>query len=476
MELLLHTVQHIPPIRSNIIVLSGLRCVNLKGSQCEQDSSAVYTFRTACSHRPGSHKRSVMPLPARPSGVVLLAFVCVLNSLPAVEVSAETLRLSPQDDWFRVLSGPSLSPGDEVVLSAGTYTDARKLVIRQQGTEDKPIVFRAAEGARVVFRRPDRRQNSINLDQCQYFQLSGIEITGGATGIRIGGSPERPAKHITLEGLHIHNVGGNGVTANFPGQTYERMIFRRNHIHHTEGHGEAFYLGSNNDDEGKTTGYLFNSFIEGNYIHDLGGPTVSQGDGIELKDGCYGNVVRDNVIHDTNYPGIIVYGADGKAPNVIERNVIWNSGDHGIQAAADAIVRNNVIFDVKGFGIYCRAHQSARVGRMKIVHNTIKNPRSIRIIPNASGHLDEIVLLANNAFSGQTRLPDVKELMRFGNVSGIDSLFPAEGSPVIGAADDRYVSLEDFNATRREGSADAGAYRYAPSGNPGWKIQPGFKE
>ncbi len=114
--------------------------------------------------------------------------------------------------------------------------------------------------------------------------------------------------------MHIHHIGGVAVTANNPGETYQSLTFRHNHIHHTGGHGEAFYLGSNSKPDGSTDGYIFDSVIENNYIHDLIGGTVSQGDGIELKDGSYDNIVRDNVIHDTNYPGIIVYDADGKAP------------------------------------------------------------------------------------------------------------------------------------------------------------------
>lgn len=47
--------------------------------------------------------------------------------------------------------------------------------------------------------------------------------------------------------------------------------------------------------------------------------------------GSYGNVIADNVIHDTAYPGIFVYGAPGRVQNLVERNVIWNTGAAGIQ-------------------------------------------------------------------------------------------------------------------------------------------------
>ena len=276
-----------------------------------------------------------------------------------------------------------------------------------------------------------------------------------------------------MENLHIHHIGAVAVTANYPGEIYESLTFRRNHIHHTGGHGEAFYLGSNNKPDGSTNGYIFNSIIENNYIHDLKGGTVSQGDGIELKDGSYNNIVCDNVIHDTNYPGIIVYDTDGKAPNIIERNVIWNTSDHGIQAAADAIIRNNIIFDTGGEGISSRNHQSAVVGNLRILHNTILSKRSLRIVlpEKPSGP----ILIANNAFSNPPRIPSHDSVTATHNVVGIKSVFPKKDSPTIGAALSDYLPKIDFNGSLRGDSKDAGAYKYSPKGNLEWKIGKEFK-
>lgn len=403
-------------------------------------------------------------------GLVLLA----CGPLFAVPSAAKTIRLDSKSDWFEVLSGPSLRPGDVIELEAGVYSDPRRLVISQRGQHGQPIIIRPAAGAQVVFRRPDSKQNTINLEGCQYFVLRGIEITGGAAGIRIGAKGQWASKFIALENLHIHHIGGVAVTANNSGETYQGLRFHRNHIHHTSGHGEGFYLGSNNAKDGSTQGYIFDSIVEGNYIHDLRGPSVSQGDGIEIKDGSYNNIVRDNVIHDTQYPGITIYGTDGRAANVIERNVIWNSGDHGIQAAADAVVRNNVIFDVAADGIHCRNHQSAVVGNLQLLHNTIRNPSSIRV--SAPESLSGPVVVAGNAVSGTLRIPDRVEITQRGNVTGVTELYPSPGSTTIGAAVKAFVPDDDFNGTPRQSTHDAGAYRFDPSGNPGWTIQSGFKQ
>jgi len=403
-----------------------------------------------------------------------MKYLVLLPFFFLVTANAKTVRVSSQDQtWFGVLSGDSLEPGDELVLEAGTYSDPRRLQITQRGTKEKPIIIRAAKGAKVIIKRPDARQNSINLAGCQYLIIKGIEITGGDAAIRIGKRGEHPAKFITIENLHIHHIGGVAITANYPGEIYEGLTFRHNHIHHTGGHGEAFYLGSNNKPDGSTNGYVFNCVVENNYIHDLKGGTVSQGDGIELKDGSYGNIIRDNVIHDTNYPGIIVYDTDGKAPNIIERNAIWNTGDHGIQAAADAIIRNNVIFDTKGEGIHCRNHQSAIVGNLTIVHNTILTKTPIRIV--APKQFSGKVVVANNAFGGNPRIPSSPEISSVANVTGIKEKFPSSGSKCIGAAEPTHIAKDDFNGKRREGSRDVGAYRFSTKGNGGWKFGKGFK-
>ncbi|MCS7470071.1 right-handed parallel beta-helix repeat-containing protein [Stieleria sp. ICT_E10.1] len=281
--------------------------------------------------------------------------------------SAEVIRLGPQDNWFARLGGDSLQPGDEVVFRAGVYSDPRRLVLRHRGEPGNPIVIRAAEGERVLFRRPDAKQNSMNLEGCRHLVLSGLEITGGAAGIRIGPDASgTPSSDLVLQNLHIHHIGGVAVTCNHEGTVYRRITLRRNHIHHTAGHGEAFYLGAN---EGK--GVFSDSLVEHNYIHDLDGPNVSQGDGIEIKQGSFGNRIVGNVIHGTKYPGITVYGTTGQPRNVIEDNVIWDTGDHGIQAAADAILRNNFIANVNGCGIYSRSHQGAIPDNLRIESNYV---------------------------------------------------------------------------------------------------------
>jgi hypothetical protein len=209
-----------------------------------------------------------------------------------------------------------------------------------------------------------------------------------------------------------------------------------------------------------------------------------------------------------------VYGTDGKAPNIIERNVIWNSGDHGIQAAAEAIIRNNVLFRNRADGIYSRRHQSAVVGNLQIVHNTVFSSRpggaAIRVVLGGGERLSGPVLLANNALYSSPsgfalRIPSAElqdgSITLAGNVGagpaeGLpadiardqwnpsgdldrdldESWYPRRDSRLIGAATARFAVADDFNQTPRGKTRDVGAYIFDRTGNPGWKLTTGFKD
>jgi hypothetical protein len=245
--------------------------------------------------------------------------------------------------------------------------------------------------------------------------------------------------------------------------------------------------------------------IVGNYIHHTNRATVEQGDGIELKEGSYGNTIKDNVIHDTNYPGILTYGTVGNGgPNIIEGNLIWNSNDYGIQSAADSIIRNNIVL---GETIGLQRHQAGSPSNIRLVHNTIVTTGNGVVIRDVSGD----VLIANNAIYSQSGPAinlvsgDTSQVTVIGNVGiggtfgvsggfasgnsvGADFVdvsyssdppadaFPAIGSALIGAGSSSYATQIDFNGTQRDGNVDAGAYRFDPNGNPGWALIPGFKD
>lgn len=406
-------------------------------------------------------------------------------------VSAEVLTGGPGEDIEAMIN--ALQPGDELVLSGGTYTLTERFSFAIAGTENAPIIIRAQDSETPHLHRPNASQNVIDIDDAEHVTIRGIEFSGGSAGIRISG-----ARHLTIEECEVHDTGDVAIRANDSGVTYESLQILRNHIHHTNNTGEGMYLGCNN-----AGCEVVSSLIEGNYVHHTNQPSVSQGDGIELKEGSFGNVIRDNVIHDTNYPCILTYASNG-APNIIERNVMWNCGDHGIQSAADAVIRNNIILSANADGIAMQPHQSGSPSNLEVVHNTVLQASGDAIsLRSISG----LVVIANNALYAQTGRAffvngGTSGLVFEGNagVGGVSDplamlsgnlasdfvnasfdgappmdVFPALGSTLEGAGSMAHVAVDDFNGTLRGGVADVGAYALSTDGNPGWALDAAFK-
>ena len=427
------------------------------------------------------------------SRVVPVAVLLVLMGVAVPSVAlAELLLAGPSDDVEAMIN--ALQPGDELVVSGGTYTLTERFSFSIAGTESAPIVIRAADGETPVLHRPNANQNIVDIDDAEHVTIRGMEFSGGSAGIRISG-----ARFLTIEDCEVHDTGDVAIRANDSGVTYESLRILRNHIHHTNNTGEGMYLGCNN-----AGCEVVSSLIEGNYIHHTNQPSVSQGDGIELKEGSFGNVIRDNVIHDTNYPCILTYASNG-APNIIERNVMWNCGDHGIQSAADAVIRNNIILGASADGIAMQPHQSGSPSELLIVHNTVLNAGgnavslrgisgSVLIANNALYALDGWAFFVNGgtsglAFEGNAGMGGVFEgslTMLVGDVnvdfvgasfSGAPPMdvFPAQGSALEAAGSAAHVVADDFNGTAREGVPDVGAYSFSADGNPGWLLTESFK-
>ena len=406
---------------------------------------------------------------------------------------AATTEVGPTDDVEAAIN--ALKPGDELVLRGGTYTLTDRFGIAVSGTAQAPIVVRAKDGEKPHFTRASANQNVVDLDDVNYFTLRGIEFSGGSHGIRI-----IKATFLTIEQCEIHDSGDVALSAN-SGGPYQSLKILRNHIHNTNDTGEGMYLGCNSN-----ACRVFDSLIEGNHVHHTNGATVVQGDGIELKEGSYNNIIRDNVIHDTNYPCILTYSTVGNGKqNVIERNLMYNCGDHGIQSAADAIIRNNIILGSNSDGIACQQHQAGSPSNLVIVHNTVLHPMnnalslsgvtgSVLIANNAlyaqsgsairaSGSLGQVMVLGNVGIGGVSGVTggftqgSLAADFVAANFSGMvpNDVFPKAGSKLIGAGDPAHVTADDFNGTPRGGVADVGAYKFLASGNPGWPLGPDFK-
>ena len=441
------------------------------------------------------------------SRTVLVVF-CLLFSLICAGVGlGATYEVYPATagsrEEFETVAN-TLEPGDELILHGGVYSQSARRAVTASGTAEKPIVIRAAEGEKPLLTRPEDnidRYNNIEFVDCSYLTVRGIRFRGGSSGVRF-----IRGHHVTFEQCEISRTGNNALTMN--SGNCDAFVIQRNHIHHTglsnrgSTEGEGMYIGSHSGSYITT-----NTIVEGNYIHHLRGTSSGGNDGIEIKFGSYGNTARDNVIHDTNigrkYPGIFVYGG-GKGINVVEGNVIWNAGE-GIQVVSDAIIRNNIIFNCAMTGITAAPHAAVpHVRNVRIVNNTVVNhPKGVLIRWNKARDM----IFANNAVycpgavavdaSGidnsiaganyvEGRLVgamiDGSRFHDGGTVSAVfadpaeNNYWPRPYSGLINHADPAFAPELDFNRTPRRRPVDVGAYESeGNTNNPGWPVQPGFK-
>lgn len=424
-----------------------------------------------------------------------LSTVVLFSLLNTVVVQAITTEIGPSDNI--IISVNAMQPGDILELTNGDYILGSRFGVNLDCSAALPCIIRAKAGHFPHVQRPNASQNIMDIENSNYVTFQNIEFSGGSRGIRI-----RESTFITLTNNHIHDTGDAAITANDTGSQYDTLTLTNNHIHHTNNTGEGMYLGCNSNGC-----QVFNSLIANNYIHHTNGPTVSQGDGIELKEGSWGNIIRDNVIHDTTYPCILTYSTVGNgSANIIERNLMWGCGDHAIQSAADAIIRNNIILGAAQDGIRSQPHQAGVPNNLEIYNNTVFNTTaSVIRLNNIAG----TVTVANNALYSQSGLAiratgDLTNLTVLNNVgqggtsgiaSGFDNggnlsddfinasftgdlpqnVFPKTGSLLINSANTTWNASDDFNLTSRTGSLDVGAYKYDANGNPGWTLAENFK-
>ncbi len=433
-------------------------------------------------------------------GIVRLtgSFPCLLACCGIVSCGpllAATTEIGPGDDFRTAMQ--TLHAGDTLLLDGGTYNLTSYFELDLFGTAALPIVIKAAAGQHPIVNYVGTSQNIININNSTFLTLDGIEFTGGSRGLRFDGGSD-----ITVQNCIVHGTDANAIAANDDGENYARFTFVHNEIYDTGDTGEGFYLGCNGD-----ACRIHDSLVANNYIHDLQGTDPSyQGDGIEIKQGSYANIVRDNVIRDVNYPGITMYDVNGNgAPNLIERNIVWNSNDSGIQITADAIVRNNIVLGAANNAFFSNNIDGGSAANLTIVNNTFLMPGgdgirlnsvsgTVTIANNAiyaptgyairaSGTLTGLSVVAN---AGQGALSGVSTgFVGTGNVatdffgaslSGVppQNLIP-KGALLAGAASATYLPFDDFDGYSRAAHADIGAYRANASGTPGWTIAPAFK-
>ena len=350
----------------------------------------------------------------------------------------------------------NLVPGDRLEIGNGTYSINSLTSFNLAGTAGAPIWIAARAGHGPVITRPNADQNVVNVGSsgpARYLVLEGLEITGGSAGLRL-----YDCEDVWVDRCEIHHTGDAALTANT--RNTARLYITRNHIHDTSGTGEGMYLGANN------SAYVMrDSVIAQNHVHDCGG---SQGDGIEIKQGSFGNWVVENLVHDTHYPCILLYGTDGNTFNIVERNVCYDSDDNVMQVQGEALVRNNLLID-GGVGFGSHDHQG-NVVNLTFVHNTVVNSGRAVNVSDWSGRAG--MTFANNVVFSQN-----SQSVRFANGhAGVEFVGNVVFGQVIGPSTGFVIGagLADFedlswDASTRDATPTAGC-AIIGAGDQVWEV------
>jgi hypothetical protein len=223
--------------------------------------------------------------------------------------------------------------------------------------------------------------------QQDYITIRGFEVTGSGARIRWGGSSS------VLEYIWSHDVTTLGATVQFNaavsdypacsdfGKAHDITV-RNNLIE--RGIGEGLYMAGNylltTDGGCPTYGNTHSDIlIESNTIRDPG-IHGDQGDGIDLKAGLMNVTVRNNVIHNTHTAdeggdGITALGvfAPAQTNYLIERNRIFSGLGSGVMLLAQngTVVRNNLIYNMGGPGIYLAGDRTFPINRVEVYNNTL---------------------------------------------------------------------------------------------------------
>ena len=421
------------------------------------------------------------------------------------------IEVSPGDDLESLTE--TLSAGDEIVLADGLYT-ADSLEWSGEGTQDAPIIIRAAEGASPIVQiiaNEDLTYDGtlVTISDATWLQVEGLSFVGSddwrETEDPYYGMGISNSAHVSLTDVEIGQIP---YTALYLSGDNSEILIERAHIHDTLG-GSAISIGC-----GDASCWTSNTTITNSWIHGIGG---EYNYGIYLAPGSQGITVSDTILYDVEYGGVYYGSAELGLLNVFEGNAVWSTGHHGLVLQGSSRARNNLIFNVDGSGIYTSDPEWDTFSDIVVSFNTVVNTEEWGVTLydwyDQSG-----MVFANNAICNpngygatyeepeeDTGVPPSENMLSSnvicGLVSGLDSVaghfvagagftdfmdvegwnfYPTSDSLLLNAADpsgEAWIPDIDFNGLERDGgSPDVGAYEWFGGTNPGWSVQEGLKE
>lgn len=402
--------------------------------------------------------------------------------------SSRTLSADTTIDLQELVN--SLNAGDTMKLHGGTY-HVQSLSISAKGNAIRPIVIQAVNGEHPVLRPVGAGNNLINIQGACFLKLDGLEFDSTSTGddvIRISG--DSISHDIVIANCIMCNYKGRAV--NSQGAQYNISIIHC-HMYNSTG----MYSGGINVNSLDIHGVKTNPHhwtIQGNLITDIADSAIGN-QAVSMYPGCYSMIVSDNNIRRAHAGGISSFGYGGEnitesKSTVIERNFVCASSE-AIGVYGDGIVKNNIV-TASTYAFLSNAYNGAMPASIRVFNNTFYNCQAISITAWDSLR---ICLFTNNAvfaiaqpvtINGGQCIGNIGDQAHTGFTSGTavhelmdpaaDDFYPRSGSLLIGSGSGVTIATDDFNSTQRDSMPDVGAYEYAGTVNPGWKISEEFKQ
>ena len=266
--------------------------------------------------------------------------------------------------------------GDSVIVLEGNYTG---FDIRTSGTENLPIVFKAANQNVVIDQHNYKTNDGINIENANWIVIDGFKVINQPrAGIRVAVSDFVIIKNnyctsnntwgiftgFTNDILIENNTCSYSTQQHgiYVSNSGDRPIVRNNKCFNNTGCG----IQLNADVSQGGDGIISNAVIKANILHDNG---AGGGSAINL-DGVQNSVVYNNLIYNNHATGIALFmidGAEGSKNNKVYNNTIINPQD----ARWAMLVNNGSTGDTLYNNIFIN-HHSFR-GSISVDQSSIQN-------------------------------------------------------------------------------------------------------
>jgi parallel beta-helix repeat protein len=256
-----------------------------------------------------------------------------------------------------------VSAGDSVLVLEGNFVG---FDIRENGTQNSPIVFKSIETNVVIDERNSVTTDGINIENASWIVIDGCEVKDQPrAGIRAVVSD-----FITIKNNYCHNNYRWGIFTGFTdditiennscsfsedehgiyvSNSSDRPIIRNNHSFNNNGCG----IHMNGDISMGGDGIISNAVVEGNILHDNG---YGGGSAINM-DGVQESEIFNNLIYNNHATGIAMYQIDGgdasKNNNVYNNTVIQPSDGRwciiSVNGSTGNTIYNNILINHHSF-------------------------------------------------------------------------------------------------------------------------------